>query len=71
MTAREIAAGHQVTGWVRNEPDRSVSLEVQGQVEEIEAFLTALREVMGRTITRETASKVGLEDAERGFVIRR
>lgn len=46
MTARPFA----VTGWVRNEPDGSVRLEVQGEEAEVEAFLAALHERMARNI---------------------
>ncbi len=33
-----------VTGWVRNEPDRSVSLEAEGPRASLEALLDALRQ---------------------------
>ena len=38
-TCRSLAMGYPVTGFVRNEPDGSVLLEVQGTASEVERFL--------------------------------
>ena len=43
-TCRAIAAELGLTGWVRNEYDGSVSLEIQGEGEDIGAFFTELTE---------------------------
>ena len=42
-TAYHVAQKYSLTGWVKNEYDGSVSCEVQGQEEEIEAFLNAMQ----------------------------
>lgn len=49
-TARAIASGHGLSGWVRNEPDGTVQLEAQGPQDSVEAFLADLRARMGRWI---------------------
>jgi acylphosphatase len=55
---------------VRNEPDGSVQIEVQGEERVVEACLSALRLAMGRNIRQE--QKLAMPDIadERGFVIR-
>jgi acylphosphatase len=70
VTARSIAHGHPVTGWVRNEPDGSVLLEAQGSPEEVAAMLGALRERMGQRIVSEASSDVQEVEDESSFVIR-
>ena len=39
-TARRVAEDLDLTGWVRNEPDGSVSMELQGTSEQIGTFFT-------------------------------
>lgn len=71
-TAAKIAEGFPITGWVRNEPDRSVLLEVQGTQADIDAFLAALRAAMGRKIQSEISGPIPDltgEHAEHAFVI--
>lgn len=70
-TARACAAPHAVTGWVRNEPDGSVLLEIQGEEPEIEAALASLRDRMSRLITREDAEALPPVGNESGFRIER
>lgn len=41
-TCREIARERGLTGWVRNEFDGSVSLEIQGEAEDVALFFTEL-----------------------------
>ena len=45
-TVRSLAAGFGVTGLVRNLPDGRVHLVVEGGVEEIAAFLAAIKAEM-------------------------
>lgn len=69
-TVRDIARGFQVSGWVRNEADGSVSLAAEGVSAEIDRFLEAISQRLGRNI----AAADRLEGAplgERGFEIRR
>jgi acylphosphatase len=55
-TARSLAAGFDVTGFVRNLPDGRVHLVVEGAADEVAAFLGAVQAEMGQYIgeTRET-----------------
>ena len=70
-TAQWVAHGRDVTGWVRNEPDGGVLLEVQGEAAAVDEYLAALRERMGRNIEREDASSSPVVEGERGFSVRR
>lgn len=69
-TSRGIASGFAVTGWVRNEPDESVLMEVQGTTDEIEGFLRALNARMGRLIRSQTVETIARDASEGAFVIR-
>ena len=70
-TAQAIARDWPVTGWVRNEVDDSVLMEVQGAADSIEGVLTALRERMRRCITTVERMPVGDRAGESSFEIRR
>ena len=70
FTTRSIASGQAVTGWVRNEADGSVRLQVQGSAAEVEAFLAAVRERMGRWITAEAVQDMESLEGESGFQVR-
>jgi len=70
-TTRHIATHHRITGWVRNEPDGSVSLEAQGQNADVTAFLEELRAHFVRRITNETGDPIALDPAETSFSILR
>lgn len=70
-TAASIAARFDITGWVRNEPDRSVLLEVQGDDPEVAAFREALRSRMAGNIKSEAAVPAGNVQGEVGFEIQR
>ena len=43
-TSQRVAFDLGLTGWVRNEPDGSVSMELQGQDEAVATFFTRLLE---------------------------
>jgi len=70
-TARHIAGGHPVTGWVRNEPDGSVLLEVQGEEAAVAAYLADLRRTMERNIRSMDDSVIPDVTGEAAFEIRR
>ena len=42
-TAREVACGYEVTGFVQNLPDGRVEMIVEGDEEEVKAFLDAIK----------------------------
>ena len=44
FTCKQIARGYEVVGWVRNLPDGRVELQCSGEADEVEAFLTGIRE---------------------------
>lgn len=69
-TTRHVASGFQVTGWVRNEPDGSVLLEVQGGEDQVRAFLQELRSRMASFIRSEVADPAPLDAGDAGFQIR-
>lgn len=70
-TARDCALTREVSGWVRNEPDGSVAMEIQGRDEEIEAVLGLLRVRMGAKIKGERSAAMDASRDETGFVIAR
>ena len=41
-SVKQLAAGYEVIGWVRNLPDGRVELQVGGTREEVEEFLAAI-----------------------------
>lgn len=70
-TARRVAAGFDVAGYVRNLPDGRVELVASGEPSEVEDFLAALRdsELAGHienVVPAEIPAPAGL----RGFEIR-
>lgn len=70
-TAQAAADGCPVSGWVRNEFDGSVMMEVQGSPEAIEKVLEAIRMRLRRHITREERSTLEDLPDELEFTIRR
>lgn len=70
-TTRSIMRRFVLSGWVRNEPDGSVRLELQGEPAEIEAAIATLREQMSGYIRNETAGQLPLVEKEEGFEIQR
>lgn len=69
-TVRGLARGLPVTGWVRNEPDGSVRLEVQGDEAAVSQLRSAIRHDRERWITGEDARPMAVQTDERGFEIR-
>ncbi len=69
-TACHVAASYEVTGWVRNESDGSVSLEVQGVAREVEAMLREVDDRLSRFIKTHEMHEKPDEADESGFVIR-
>jgi acylphosphatase len=69
-TARSIAAGFQITGFVRNLPDARVQLVVEGPAEEMDRFLVELRKEMGQYIFDQTETVRPASNKFSGFEIR-
>lgn len=68
-TAQAIAERHSATGWVRNEPDGSVLLEIQGTSENVHAALEDLRVKMARSIRSEDTLPLADSPGELDFQI--
>ena len=70
-TAREIACGYEVTGYVRNLPDGRVELVVEGDEEEVRAYAEALRiSQLGSHIRNADVNWSVATEEFRGFEIR-
>ena len=67
--ARQVAADHAVTGYVRNLPTGEVELVAQGAAEAVAAFLADVATRMGRNIRGSRTADVPPE-AFAGFEIR-
>ncbi len=57
-TARHIARGFAVVGQVRNMPDGSVELQVEGDEAQLQAFVDAVLLQMKRNVTRHVVDRV-------------
>jgi acylphosphatase len=70
-TARTIARAFAVTGWVRNEVDGSVTMEVQGRPTDISLVRARLRDRMEGNIETESEIPLALIPEEASFEISR
>lgn len=61
------AKAHEVTGWVKNNPDDSVTMEIQGTQDQIDQVITELKHARFIRIERMDVTDVPLLDSERGF----
>jgi acylphosphatase len=61
---------YPVSGWVRNESDETVLLEVQGEEPVVSGALAELRASMGRNIQQEDPSPIDDLSGEHRFEIR-
>jgi acylphosphatase len=69
-TTERIAARFAVTGYVRNLPDRRVLLVAVGEAAELERFVQAVEEELGRHITGRQATTRPDSGQYRRFEIR-
>ena len=70
-SARRVAAGFDVAGYVRNLPDGRVELVASGDEEEVDGFLLALRESeLAGLIAGEVLADIVKPAGLRGFEIR-
>lgn len=67
--AQAAAKGHAVTGWVRNEPDGTVCLEVQGEEAAVGRYLADLRRRVSGLVEREFAVEIPPRFGESGFLV--
>lgn len=70
-TAQSIAHRHGALGWVQNQPDGSVLMEIQGSEPVVRAALASLASVMDRNIRAADESIINDVDSDTGFAIRR
>ncbi|MCC6679197.1 MAG: acylphosphatase [Phycisphaerales bacterium] len=70
-TAKGVARGWPVSGWVRNEADGTVTLEVQGEGSAVDGMLGDLRRRMAGHIRQETSMTIGVKEGEEEFRIER
>jgi acylphosphatase len=66
---RSIARRHPVTGWVRNEPDGSVLVEVQGESASVESFLAEVGSMLASNIASTHRADLHEARGESEFVI--
>ena len=65
--ARHAANLYGCTGWVRNEWDGSVTMEIQGTEESIDAVVLAIQRGTYVQIERMESTAMPLIEGERGF----
>ena len=65
--ARHAAELYGVTGWVRNEPDGSVSMEIQGTQEQIDNVIIAIEKGTYVSIEHMGVKTIPLIESECGF----
>lgn len=56
-----------VTGWVKNEPDGSVSMELQGTEEQIDKVFASINQGTYISIERMDVHSIPLDESEYGF----
>ena len=57
-TSKQVAGRFDVTGWVKNLPDRTVQMVVEGSPRELDSYLNAVgAETYGRVTDRKTQRK--------------
>ncbi len=69
-TAKSLAREHDVAGWVRNEPDGSVRLVVEGEEAAVHAYMDALRERLSEFVREEKIERTKDRGSYSGFEIR-
>lgn len=66
-----VAMGFDVAGWVRNEADGSVLCVAEGEPDELDRFLNAIREAMAGNIREVRVERSEATGEFEGFGIRR
>ena len=65
--ARHAANLYGATGWVRNEPDGTMTMELQGTEEQLDQVLRAIERGAYVKIERMEARRAPVDPEERGF----
>lgn len=65
--AKYAAAAVGATGWVRNDPDGSVAMEIQGTEEQIDRVIQQIERGSYVRVERIEQKRIPVEDGERGF----
>lgn len=68
--ASYVARGIGITGWVRNQTDGSVEMEVQGSDEQIHQMLSMLSKDAYIMINQINTTEIPLKENEYGFHVR-
>lgn len=68
-SARSIAKGFAVVGFVKNLPDGRVQLVAEGAAKELDGFLAAIRERLGDYIVRQDQELLAAADEFTSFEI--
>ena len=68
--ARQAANHYSCTGWVHNEWDGSVSMEIQGREENIDLVIMSIQAGRYIEITEMDVKTVPLKEHESGFITR-
>ena len=66
-----VAGHHPVTGWVRNEPDGTVMLEIQGTEQVVEEYLADLRRRTSGLVELEIHATIAPQCYEKEFTVDR
>ncbi len=69
-TAQYAANAYGVTGWVRNEYDGSVTMEVQGREDQLDRIENAIRNARYIRVDRVLCREVSAVSGEKGFRVR-
>ena len=65
--AIQAANMHGVTGWVRNDPDGTVTMEIQGTQEQIDQVIAAIKNGRFISIDRMDVVSLPVLEGERAF----
>jgi acylphosphatase len=68
--ARQAANHYSCTGWVHNEWDGSVSMEIQGGEENIDLVIMSIQAGRYIEITKMEVKTIPLKEHESGFITR-
>jgi len=69
-TTRWIAETYDITGWVRNEPDGAVHMEIQGEPAELDRCLRDINDRLAEHIDSAESRDAEVVEGETGYEIR-